>query len=163
MPPHLPANSRHWNVNSSPPPPPSSPYPNRIFTFRPPRLVPFFQLPVHCAAAGGNLNILAWLVDDRCCPLFLDRAKKVRCGACTGQRPCGVVVADRVLLDNKQVRWVRFCLGFSPFAWRPTVFVHLSVPAQEVMRSNGPRKAVEQVDPPAAMAALCSAKLRFAR
>ncbi|CAN0390947.1 unnamed protein product, partial [Ectocarpus sp. 13 AM-2016] len=27
------------------------------------------QLPVHCAASGGNLNILAWLVDDRCCPL----------------------------------------------------------------------------------------------
>ncbi|CAN0181243.1 unnamed protein product, partial [Hapterophycus canaliculatus] len=35
------------------------------------------ELPVHCAAAGGNLNILAWLVDDRCCPLFLDKEKKV--------------------------------------------------------------------------------------
>ncbi|CAM9545581.1 unnamed protein product [Ascophyllum nodosum] len=38
------------------------------------------ELPVHCAAAGGNVNILAWLVEDRCCPLFLDRAKKVALG-----------------------------------------------------------------------------------
>ncbi|CAM9924888.1 unnamed protein product [Ectocarpus sp. 4 AP-2014] len=38
------------------------------------------ELPVHCAASGGNLNILAWLVDDRCCPLFLDREKKIALG-----------------------------------------------------------------------------------
>lgn len=27
------------------------------------------QFPVHCAAAGGNLTLLTWLVEDRCCPV----------------------------------------------------------------------------------------------
>ncbi|CAN0512268.1 unnamed protein product, partial [Discosporangium mesarthrocarpum] len=35
------------------------------------------QLPVHCAAIGGNLNLLVWLLEDRCCPLFLNKEKTV--------------------------------------------------------------------------------------
>lgn len=56
-------------------------------------MIPFVtaagQLPVHCAAAGGNLNILAWLVEDRCCPLFLDREKKVRTVPIAWKLPAG--------------------------------------------------------------------------
>eukprot|EP00752_Nemacystus_decipiens_P003484 g3217.t1 len=51
------------------------------------------ELPVHCAAAGGNLNILAWLVDDRCCPLFLDREKKIALGDSRRQSVMGAAAA----------------------------------------------------------------------
>eukprot|EP00752_Nemacystus_decipiens_P018771 g16830.t1 len=35
------------------------------------------ELPVHCAAAGGNVSLLAWLMEDRCCPIFMDGDKTV--------------------------------------------------------------------------------------
>eukprot|EP00904_Undaria_pinnatifida_P005271 jgi/Undpi1/1874/HiC_scaffold_12.g05261.m1 len=37
----------------------------------------FIEYPVHCAAAGGSVEILSWLMEDRCCPVFKDRAKTV--------------------------------------------------------------------------------------
>ncbi|CAM9511280.1 unnamed protein product [Ectocarpus sp. 8 AP-2014] len=33
------------------------------------------ELPVHCAAAGGNVSLMMWLVEDRCCPTFMDDEK----------------------------------------------------------------------------------------
>ncbi|CAM9528346.1 unnamed protein product [Scytosiphon promiscuus] len=36
---------------------------------------PLCQLPVHCAAAGGNVSLLAWLIEDRCCPIFRNEDK----------------------------------------------------------------------------------------
>lgn len=35
------------------------------------RMLPgfFLQSPVHCAASGGNLELLRWLVEDRHCPV----------------------------------------------------------------------------------------------
>ncbi|CAN0458622.1 unnamed protein product, partial [Ectocarpus sp. 8 AP-2014] len=34
------------------------------------------QLPVHCAAAGGNVGLLSWLVEELGCPIFTDSDKK---------------------------------------------------------------------------------------
>ncbi|CBN78436.1 conserved unknown protein [Ectocarpus siliculosus] len=67
------------------------------------------ELPVHCAASGGNLNILAWLVDDRCCPLFLDREKK-RSHATWVER------TERVCIDARKKwkllkRWGHECMN----------------------------------------------------
>lgn len=39
------------------------------------------KFPVHCAAAGGSVSALAWLMEDRCCPIFLDHEKTVRAGS----------------------------------------------------------------------------------
>ncbi|CBJ32496.1 conserved unknown protein [Ectocarpus siliculosus] len=33
------------------------------------------ELPVHCAAAGGNVSLMMWLLEDRCCPIFMDDEK----------------------------------------------------------------------------------------
>ncbi|CAM9922217.1 unnamed protein product [Ectocarpus sp. 12 AP-2014] len=35
------------------------------------------ELPVHCAAAGGNVGLLSWLVEELGCPIFTDSDKKV--------------------------------------------------------------------------------------
>ncbi|CAN0380585.1 unnamed protein product [Pylaiella littoralis] len=35
------------------------------------------ELPVHCAAAGGNVRLLSWLVDELGCRLFADPLNKV--------------------------------------------------------------------------------------
>ncbi len=38
------------------------------------------ERPVHCAAHGGNLRLLRWLIEDRHCPIFLDNSKTVALG-----------------------------------------------------------------------------------
>ncbi len=38
------------------------------------------ERPVHCAAHGGNLKLLIWLIEDRHCQIFLDTEKKVALG-----------------------------------------------------------------------------------
>ncbi|CAN0349486.1 unnamed protein product [Scytosiphon promiscuus] len=35
------------------------------------------ELPVYCAASGGNMGLLSWLVDEMGCQLFMDHDKKV--------------------------------------------------------------------------------------
>ncbi|CBJ32497.1 conserved unknown protein [Ectocarpus siliculosus] len=35
------------------------------------------ELPVHCAAAGGNVGLLSWLVEELGCSIFTDSDKKV--------------------------------------------------------------------------------------
>lgn len=35
------------------------------------------ELPVHCAAAGGNVRLLSWLLEDRCCPVYADPKKMI--------------------------------------------------------------------------------------
>ncbi|CAN0223781.1 unnamed protein product [Scytosiphon promiscuus] len=42
------------------------------------------ELPVHCAASGGNMGLLSWLVDEMGCQLFMDHDKKV--GWCTSRQ-----------------------------------------------------------------------------
>lgn len=117
-------------------------YPATITSFPPPDRgllvphIPFvWQLPVHCAAAGGNLNILAWLVEDRCCPLFLDRAKKVisisnlhgfhlhRWFCCVV--PCVLFVRPHALLSRKLPDISIFSDYGGPFAIRFLNFVEV--------------------------------------
>ncbi len=38
------------------------------------------ERPVHCAAHGGNLRLLMWLVEDRHCPIFHDDKSKIALG-----------------------------------------------------------------------------------
>ncbi|CAN0396331.1 unnamed protein product, partial [Laminaria digitata] len=56
------------------------------------------KYPVHCAASGGNVELLTWLMEDRCCPVFKDRAKTVRGGV------KGATLFIYLFLQNKNTK-----------------------------------------------------------
>ncbi|CAM9982050.1 unnamed protein product, partial [Laminaria digitata] len=66
------------------------------------------ELPVHCAAAGGNLSILAWLVEDRCCPLFFDPEKTIALG---DSRKMSVIAAAAASGHIHIMRYLAFSQG----------------------------------------------------
>ncbi len=52
------------------------------------------ERPVHCAAHGGNLKLLIWLIEDRHCQIFLDAEKKAALG--DGSKRSVLAIAARL-------------------------------------------------------------------
>ncbi|CAM9641941.1 unnamed protein product [Chrysoparadoxa australica] len=52
-------------------------YSTGLVNLRTPYTIYHSELPLHCAAKGGNLSILTWLLEDRRCPLFQDAQGQV--------------------------------------------------------------------------------------
>lgn len=52
------------------------------------------ELPVHCAAEGGNLNLLGWLLEDCHCPLYQDYNKTVALGNGRSESVLGIAARE---------------------------------------------------------------------
>jgi len=78
--------------------------------------------PVHCAAEGGNLNILRWLIDEHFCPIKIHRAKAKKKGV--ADAPIVTSKGRSVLgiaLDNLKVDIMRYLVvecGISIFEYK---------------------------------------------
>ena len=69
--------------------------------------------PVHCAALGGSLRLLKWLVDENCCPI---KSLRVSGGASAGTYTPIVTSKGRSLLgismENRNVDLIRYLVVY---------------------------------------------------
>ncbi len=67
------------------------------------------ERPVHCAAHGGNLKILKWLIEDLHCPIFTDAEKKVALGDGMQRSVLGIAARQGHLAIMRYLLFVHNC------------------------------------------------------
>lgn len=60
---------------------------------RQPYTIYMSELPVHCAAEGGNLDLLRWLMEEKYCPIFKDATKTLALGTAKRESVLGVAAS----------------------------------------------------------------------
>lgn len=79
-------------------------------------LLQYNSFPIHCAVMGGNLALLKWLIDDRCCPIRYVRSSGRLKGknapfpllTSRGRSMLGIALTDKRVATTYKVDIIRY-------------------------------------------------------
>ncbi len=102
------------------------------------------ERPVHCAAHGGNLRLLMWLIEDRHCQIFVDAKSKVALGDGLRRSVLGIAARGGHLGMTRYLLAVQKC-NISEVTELPALWRIIMALLEEEGKAHPPPAAAESL------------------